>query len=144
MNSALFSAFLGGGLGGLQPHFLLSVRRDHLVEDALRGIIAAGRAGPSLLKRPLKVSFVGEAGVDAGGLRKEFFGLLTAQLLNPAYGMFVEGAGGVLWFNPDSLEAAESFELVGSLVGLALYNGVLLEVSFPLALYRKLKREVRG
>jgi hypothetical protein len=41
----------------------------------------------------------------------------------------------------DSLEAPVQFELVGSLLGLAIYNSVILDVNFPLALYRKLKRE---
>jgi ubiquitin-protein ligase E3 A len=33
------------------------------------------------------------------------------------------------------------FELVGSLLGLALYNSVILDVHFPLVVYRKLKHE---
>jgi hypothetical protein len=33
-----------------------------------------------VLKRPLKVTFVGEPGIDEGGLRKELFILLSRQV----------------------------------------------------------------
>jgi hypothetical protein len=46
---------------------------------ACAGITSVGDR--RVLKRPLKVVFEGEAGVDEGGLRKEFFALLTAALL---------------------------------------------------------------
>lgn len=44
------------------------------------------------------------------------------------------------WFNPASLDTDE-FKLIGSLVGLAIYNDVLLSLPFPLALYKRLQRE---
>ena len=68
---------------------------------------------------------------------QELFGLLTRQLLSPDFGMFTEDADSrVLWFNADSLEANIQFELVGALLGLAIYNSVILDVSFPLVVYR--------
>jgi hypothetical protein len=36
-----------------------------------------------------QVKFVGEEGVDEGGLQKEFFQLLVRQCFNPEFGMFV-------------------------------------------------------
>jgi hypothetical protein len=38
------------------------------------------------LKKSLKIEFVGEDGVDAGGLRKEWFLLLVRHLFDPKYG----------------------------------------------------------
>lgn len=38
------------------------------------------------LKKSLRIEFVGEDGVDAGGLRKEWFLLLVRQLFDPQYG----------------------------------------------------------
>ena len=40
------------------------------------------------LKRPLKVSFNGEEGVDEGGVKREFFQMLTPMLLKVDFGMF--------------------------------------------------------
>ena len=42
------------------------------------------------------------------------------------------------WIQPLSLEPLYKFELIGLLVGLAVYNGLTLPVTFPLALYSQL------
>lgn len=42
------------------------------------------------------------------------------------------------WFQPCSLEPLYKFELLGLLTSLAIYNGITLPVTFPIALYRKL------
>ena len=42
------------------------------------------------------------------------------------------------WFQPCSLEPLYKFELLGLLVSLAVYNGLTLPLTFPIALYRKL------
>jgi ubiquitin-protein ligase E3 A len=42
------------------------------------------------------------------------------------------------WFNPTTLEAEPEFMLLGLVLGLAIYNGVLLDFPLPLALYRKI------
>ena len=78
---------LGGGLMGMVGgiHLNLSVRREHLLNDALSQLGAKGNS----LKKPLKVKFVGEQGVDEGGVRKEFFHLLIEGLFNPNYAMFL-------------------------------------------------------
>lgn len=70
---------------------------------------------------------------------------MVRQLFSPAFGMFKEDPEThVVWFNPDAFEAGASkiqFELIGSLIGLAIYNSVILDVNFPLVLYKKLKEE---
>jgi hypothetical protein len=135
---ALFAAMMSGG--DRTAYFVLKVRRDNLLEDALKGIVSCERKAS--LKRPLKVVFQGEEGIDAGGVRREFFSLITRQLFTPDFGMFSEEADTrYLWFAMDSLEANIQFELVGSLIGIAIYNGVILDVHFPMVVYRKLKRE---
>ena len=42
------------------------------------------------------------------------------------------------WFQPGSLEPPWKFELIGTIVSLAIYNGLTLPITFPKALYRKL------
>ena len=42
------------------------------------------------------------------------------------------------WFNPSTLEAETEFMLVGLVLGLAIYNSVLLDFPLPIALYKKL------
>ena len=42
------------------------------------------------------------------------------------------------WFNHLSLELESEYRLVGSVLGLAIYNGVILDLHFPPVVYKKL------
>jgi hypothetical protein len=55
--------------GMASMYLLLEVRREHVLEDTLNKIVNPGLN----FKKPLRVKFVGEPGVDEGGVRKEFF-----------------------------------------------------------------------
>jgi hypothetical protein len=90
-------------------------------------------------KKPLKVIFDDEDGVDAGGVRKEFYQVMTKQLFNPGYGMFRDHEDSrLLWFNSDSLESSQEFELVGLLMGVAIYNSIIIDLKLPMVVYKKL------
>ena len=70
---------------------------------------------------------------------------LASDLVNccfAGYGMFtyIEESHSV-WLNSSSLESEKEFELVGILLGLAIYNGIILDVHFPLVIYKKLQEE---
>ncbi|KAJ2556662.1 putative E3 ubiquitin-protein ligase [Coemansia sp. RSA 1933] len=150
--SALFQSFRVPSALADQPHLKLLVRRHCLVEDSLHQLASHEQD----LKKRLKIEFVGEEGIDAGGLTKEWFMLLLRELLNPMYGMFTrEPCGGsfdgddsssdaswaaAYWFNPASLEASNQYFLVGVVVGLALYNSNILDLQLPLAVFKKLLR----
>lgn len=42
------------------------------------------------------------------------------------------------WFDPTSFETDGQFFLIGLVLGLAIYNNVILDVHFPMVVYRKL------
>lgn len=63
---------------------ILRIRRNHLTEDALDEIARQHRKD---LFKPLRVHFIGEEGIDAGGVKKEFFQILVENLLSVDYGM---------------------------------------------------------
>lgn len=42
------------------------------------------------------------------------------------------------WYNPSSLETEGQFTLIGIVLGLAIYNNCILDVHFPMVVYRKL------
>ncbi|KAJ1898841.1 putative E3 ubiquitin-protein ligase, partial [Coemansia sp. IMI 209127] len=141
--SALFQSYHMDGARANHPHLKLLVRRHCLVEDSLHQLATHEQD----LKKRLKIEFVGEEGVDAGGLTKEWFMLLVRELLNPMYGMFTCEADpedtasfNSYWFNPASLEASNQYFLVGVVVGLALYNSNILDLQLPLAVFKKLLR----
>ncbi|MBN3297180.1 HERC3 ligase, partial [Amia calva] len=91
------------------------------------------------LKKPLKVIFDGEEAVDAGGVTKEFFLLLLKELLDPVYGMFTNfKESNLLWFSDKCFVELNWFHLIGITCGLAIYNSTVVDLHFPLALYKKL------
>lgn len=42
------------------------------------------------------------------------------------------------WINPNSLESDSEYQLIGLLLGLAIYNNIILDIRFPMVIYRKL------
>lgn len=71
----------------MEQHLVLRVRRECLVEDSLKSISQVVGAGQEEIKKGLRIKFHGEEGVDAGGLRKEWFLLLVREIFDPNHGM---------------------------------------------------------
>eukprot|EP00891_Asterochloris_glomerata_P001259 jgi/Astpho2/1259/fgenesh1_pg.00023_%23_17_t len=89
-------AALGTNLQGLV--LLSRVRRPpYLVHDTLLQVQNA--AAPHMLKQPLKVKFLGEEGVDEGGLSKELLQLLFHECCAVQFGMFIELESRLLCYN---------------------------------------------
>ncbi|KAJ4457650.1 putative Ubiquitin-protein ligase E3A [Paratrimastix pyriformis] len=139
------------------PYCVFRVRRDHLIEDALTQVMHHARD----LKKPLKVVF--EEGILPAGRPEIFdpkYGMFTAEetrlfWFNPGLtfppsthiawalawgwaGMFTAEETRLFWFNPDTLELDGEYKLIGAILGLAIYNGVILDVHLPLVAYKKL------
>lgn len=143
MNQAAQRAFLSAMLSSqprvVQQFLVLNVTRENLVADTLREL---SNLDSSDLKKPLKVKFHGEEAEDAGGVTKEFFMLLLREILDPKYGMFKEyEETRAIWFSEDSFEDEEGYLLIGMMCGLAIYNFTIINIPFPLALYKKLLKE---
>lgn len=71
----------------VNQYLVLKIRRDCLVEDSLKGVSEVVGVGGEEIKKGLRIEFKGEEGIDAGGLRKEWFLLLVREVLNPEHGM---------------------------------------------------------
>ncbi|KAJ3079025.1 putative E3 ubiquitin-protein ligase, partial [Quaeritorhiza haematococci] len=130
-------AFFRTAVHGLvtDPFLSINVRRSQLIEDSLNQLSSRHID----LKKKLRIEFIHEDGVDAGGLTKEWFLLLVRDLFDPQYGMFTfDEDSNLCWFNPASLENHEEYRLVGIVIGLAIYNSTILDVHFPPACYKKL------
>ena len=113
----------------------INIRRKNLIEDTLNEL-----SKPDIkLQNPIKVKFIGEQGVDEGGVRKEFFLLFIRQIFDPDYGMFNYNKNTrFYWFNHYTFEPKIKYELIGIIFGLAIYNNIILDVKFPLVVYKKL------
>ncbi|XP_050421028.1 probable E3 ubiquitin-protein ligase HECTD2 isoform X2 [Adelges cooleyi] len=117
--------------------FNINVRRSHLVQDSLNEIAFKQKD----LKKKLKVTFAGEPGLDMGGLTKEWFLLLIREIFHRDYGMFVYYPHSrCYWFSTGQTGHSNlrEYNLIGVLMGLAVYNSIILDLCFPGICYRKL------
>lgn len=89
-----------------------------------------------------QVTFLGEEAEDAGGVRKEFFLLIMKEVLDPKFGMFTHyEETRTIWFNEFSFDEDMMYMFIGNLCGLAIYNFTIIDLPFPLALYKKILNE---
>jgi ubiquitin-protein ligase E3 A len=118
---------------GEEPFLIMRVRRSNLLDDT---VMALRSMSPASFKKPMKVVFEGEEGLDAGGVTKEFFQLLSHRLFDPAFGMFVTmPETNDTWFNLSSpRDADRDFELIGGLLILSFLLFVYLLSLFVRAL----------
>ncbi|XP_017765568.1 PREDICTED: probable E3 ubiquitin-protein ligase HERC4 isoform X2 [Eufriesea mexicana] len=127
---------------GYNQFVVINVSRNNIVADTLREI---SQYDSTDLKKPLRVKFHNEEAEDAGGVKKEFFMLLLKEILDPKYGMFKQyEETRVIWFSEDSFEDENVYFLIGVLCGLVIYNFIIIDLPFPLALYKKLLHEPVG
>ncbi|KAJ1691760.1 hypothetical protein LUZ63_015915 [Rhynchospora breviuscula] len=120
------------------------VRRDQIVEDGYRQLSHLG----SRLKSSLHVSFVSEcglpeAGLDYGGLSKEFLTDVLKAAFNPEFGLFTQTSTSDSNLIPCMSarilpNGMEMLEFLGQIVGKAMYEGILLDYSFSLVFVQKL------
>lgn len=120
------------------------VRRGHIVEDGFQQLNSLG----SRLKSSIHVSFVSEcglpeAGLDYGGLSKEFLTDITKAAFSPEYGLFSQTSTSDRLLIPNAsaryLEnGIQMIEFLGRVVGKALYEGILLDYSFSHVFVQKL------
>uniref|UniRef100_A0A674PBJ8 HECT and RLD domain containing E3 ubiquitin protein ligase 4 n=1 Tax=Takifugu rubripes TaxID=31033 RepID=A0A674PBJ8_TAKRU len=123
----------------VNPCLILIVRRDNIVGDTMEVLRKSKNVD---YKKPLKVIFVAEEAVDAGGVRKEFFLLIMKELMDPKYGMFrYYEESRLIWFSNKTFEEFDLFNLIGIICGLAIYNLTIVELQFPVALYKKLLKK---
>lgn len=80
---AMFSHLLGYGK---PPVLKLKVDRENIVNDTLYQLMDCSEED---FKKPLKIAFKGEYGVDEGGVKKEFFQLIVRKLFQPEFGFLI-------------------------------------------------------
>ena len=65
--------------------------------------------------------------------------MIVRELFDAKYGTFLYNEETrCYWFNQHSFESEKEYMLIGILIGLAIYNGVLLDIHFPKVLWKKL------
>ncbi|XP_065115061.1 NEDD4-like E3 ubiquitin-protein ligase WWP1 isoform X1 [Paramisgurnus dabryanus] len=124
----------------LASHVKITVSRQTLFEDSFQQIM---NFKPYDLRRRLYVIFRGEEGLDYGGLAREWFFLLSHEVLNPMYCLF-EYAGKsnyCLQINPASTinpDHLSYFCFIGRFIAMALFHGKFIDTGFSLPFYKRM------
>jgi len=122
---------------GQQHAQWVRIRRDHIFEDARSEL--AGRSEEQI-RQKIRVLFVDqwgkdEAGIDGGGVFKEFMHEVVKEGFGHKYALFQPSPTEQLYPNPKSHLLGEShlqqFEFLGLVIGKALWESLLVEL--PLA-----------
>jgi len=101
--------------------------------NEITGELMSGENAPA--PTPIGIRFEGENGIG-DGLRREWFDLITSEMLDPARGLFLSKDGGRSFVpNPHSATTVGAdhlsyFALLGRIVGLALFHREPLNVSW--------------
>ncbi|KAI8935493.1 hypothetical protein NX059_008063 [Plenodomus lindquistii] len=140
------------------------IRRENEFEDAFEQFYPLG----SGLKEPISITFMDqfgepEAGIDGGGVTKEFLTSVTDRAFMPTdyIDMFVENDQHLLYPNPAAIEEhkealrraglrenspearlqisemLQRYEFLGRIIGKCLYEGILVDVNFAPFFLRK-------
>ncbi|XP_052811362.1 E3 ubiquitin-protein ligase HACE1-like isoform X2 [Mya arenaria] len=115
---------------------LLIVQRDSLFQSSCDQVL---QMNPDRLKRNFNLRFQGEEGMGQGVVR-EWFNVLSKEILNPDYALFTQSADGCT-FQPNSQSAVNPdhlnyFRFAGQCLGLALYHQQLINAYFTRSFYK--------
>lgn len=123
------------------PTLQLQVRRDHVFHDSYKSL--SFKNGDEMKFSKLNIRFSGEEGVDAGGVTREWFQVLTRQMFDANYALFVPVSSDRTTFHPNKLSGINDehlffFKFIGRIIGKALYEGRLLDCYFSRAVYKRI------
>uniref|UniRef100_A0A8B9JDC7 HECT-type E3 ubiquitin transferase n=1 Tax=Astyanax mexicanus TaxID=7994 RepID=A0A8B9JDC7_ASTMX len=130
----------------LPQHIKINVTRKTLFEDSFQQIMSFSAQD---LRRRLWIIFPGEEGLDYGGVAREWFFLLSHEVLNPMYCLF-EYAGKdnyclqinpASYINPDHLKY---FRFIGRFIAMALFHGKFIDTGFSQPFYKRILNKPLG
>ncbi|KAH3661759.1 hypothetical protein OGAPHI_005937 [Ogataea philodendri] len=124
-----------------RPTLPVNVKRDQVFLDSYRALFF--KSPQDIRKSKLDIQFRGEQGVDAGGLTREWYQVLSRQMFNPDYALFTPVASDKTTFHPNRTswvnpEHLSFFKFVGLIIGKAVYDGCMLDCHFSRAVYKRI------
>ncbi|KAL8481260.1 hypothetical protein ACS0TY_027692 [Phlomoides rotata] len=123
------------------------IRRDHILEDAFSQLNALTEED---LRGVIRITFVNEfgveeAGIDGGGIFKDFMENITRAVFDIQYGLFKETSDHLLYPNPGSglihEQHLQFFHFLGTILAKAMFEGILVDIPFATFFLSKLKQK---
>lgn len=122
-------------IGGYNRRRRATVRRDHVAEDGMAQLNGLG----AQLKESIEIVFMDqfgleEAGIDGGGVFKEFLTSLVREAFDTDRGLWRATEQQEIYPNPARYarqsEQLQWYGFLGRVLGKALYEGILVDVRF--------------
>eukprot|EP00038_Savillea_parva_P006499 m.164170 g.164170 ORF g.164170 m.164170 type:complete len:1061 (-) comp12391_c0_seq1:129-3311(-) len=118
----------------------IPINRNTLFHDSYTSVM---NYPPDELRKKLYIIFAGEAGLDYGGVAREWFFLLSHEILNPMYCLFEYAAADnySLQINPNSSlnpDHLNLFIFVGRFVALSVFHAKFIDRGFTMPFYKQL------
>eukprot|EP00339_Tiarina_fusa_P008728 CAMPEP_0117005130 /NCGR_PEP_ID=MMETSP0472-20121206/5861_1 /TAXON_ID=693140 ORGANISM="Tiarina fusus, Strain LIS" /NCGR_SAMPLE_ID=MMETSP0472 /ASSEMBLY_ACC=CAM_ASM_000603 /LENGTH=853 /DNA_ID=CAMNT_0004706293 /DNA_START=42 /DNA_END=2603 /DNA_ORIENTATION=- len=63
----------------------LNVRREHILEDSFQGVMSLSRRD---MRKVWRVEFIGESGIEEGGLIREWYQSVCNEIMDPRHGLW--------------------------------------------------------
>lgn len=113
---------------------VIVIRRTHLYEDAFEKLSTKNESD---LRHKLRIQFINsagleEAGIDGGGIFKEFINEVLKTAFDPNRGFFLLTADNTLYPNPNVhlivQNYPEHYYFIGRLVGKAIFENILVDL----------------
>eukprot|EP00617_Octactis_speculum_P008634 CAMPEP_0185796510 /NCGR_PEP_ID=MMETSP1174-20130828/161123_1 /TAXON_ID=35687 /ORGANISM="Dictyocha speculum, Strain CCMP1381" /LENGTH=456 /DNA_ID=CAMNT_0028491883 /DNA_START=671 /DNA_END=2041 /DNA_ORIENTATION=+ len=121
-------------------HFMLEVSRTFLLQSSVDQFLYQS---PTSVRQRMRVVFIGEPGLDVGGIQREWFLLVIKELLTPGRELYrlLPGAMGYS-IDPRArrFEQLELFEFTGRILGKAILERQSLPATFSSVLYKHILR----
>lgn len=131
---ALISSMVEGKNKNNDMFLRICVNRDNITKDSLYQIIKKSND----VKKQLKVQFIDEPGIDAGGIKKEWFSLIIDDIFDQKRGL-IEYDNEMGYANLSSTSKHyKLIYLLGEIIGMAISNSIILNIKFPRVMYKKL------
>jgi E3 ubiquitin-protein ligase HUWE1 len=120
------------------PRIRLEISRDNILQNAFQELY---HKSASEIRGKLHIQYTGEAGVDAGGLTRDFYTSLSKEMFAQKWLLFTRTNNGISYF-PDYRSAIgnenhlDYFKFIGRMVAKGIFDGQLLECHFARSLYK--------
>lgn len=119
----------------------VTVSREQVFLDSYRALFF--KPVDAVRTSVLEIHFKDEEGVDAGGLTREWYQVLSRQMFNPGYALFTPVTSDKTTFHPNRAswvnpEHLSFFKFVGMIIGKAIYDGYMLDCHFTRAVFKSI------
>lgn len=119
----------------------ITVTREQVFLDSYRSLFF--KNVNEIKQSKLEITFKGESGVDAGGLTREWYQVLSRQMFNPDYALFLPVASDKTTFHPNRTssinpEHLSFFKFVGIIIGKAIHDQCYLDCHFSREVYKNI------